>query len=1727
MDKLIKSQEDVRTRILKAKVNFSKQSKERITLANLETRIDNLDDYWKTFKFTHQRLVCEFESEEFEASDYCKADLFDYVEEMYIEYKSKLRESLSKFKTAVKVAPSPSEPSGSEPKSFNVHLPKISIPTFSGSYVEWTSFRDLFVSLVHNNQGLDNVQKLHYLKSHLQGEAEQLLRHIPIAADNYKTCWDQLENRFNNKRFLANCILKRFMNQRNVTVESASSIKELLDVTNESLHALKNLGIDVSSWDIMVIYIVAQKLDPESRKLWETKSNESSAELPQLNQFKIFLENRFRALECIGSQSGSKQSNNNFRNKNAMTLHVTTANIGCVFCSDKDHKLCNCKKFAKENLETRRKFAQTSKVCFNCLNLNHTVYSCRQNARCQICKRKHHSLLHPKNAPKSDDEAKPDQVVRADAVASTEASSSKCESTKAMSCFAKASSQVLLATALVDIESRTGAAVCLRSLLDQGSQASFVTESAVQLLGLKKSPIKTFVSGLGGDPQASLACKSMVSMKIQSRLDPSFVLPVKAYVMNKLTTLLPERKVVGQMLPSLPSVALADPFFETPNKIDLLLGAEVYSQILLQGLIRGPPGSPIAQNTTLGWILSGEVGRVSDKLETCHNVVVSMHSAHSSENELLKSFWELESEHYSDKQKHLTEEEQQCERLFSETTSRDESGRYVVKLPFRTSDPKCKNGDSQQIAHKRFLILEKRLLKNPELKTQYVEVIKEYLSLGHMEFVEDQNKSDAVYLPHHAVVRNDKTTSKVRVVFDASCPGKNGVSLNQEMLVGPTLQPELRHILLRWRCFPICLVADIIKMYRQVKVAEDNVDFQRLLWRENPDDDLQHLRLLRVTFGTSSAPFLAVRSLQQIAHDEGAEFPMASRRVLQDFYMDDLMSGCQNVAEGAQVYQQMNELLGRGGFQLQKWSTNNSDLLEHIKKDRQELEGNLELKTDAVTKILGLTWNRNSDEFEYTVQLPPLETPVTKRRVISDIARLFDPLGWIAPAIISAKVFIQRIWLAGIDWDQELPPLLLKDWLNFRTDLCQLTQFRIPRWIKTTEGDQCLELHGFADASQDAYAAVVYARVVDKNGSVHVSLITAKTKVAPIKQVSIPRLELCGAVLLAKLIMEVSTILEVPKQHLHAWTDSLVVLAWLQSHPSRWKTFIANRVAEVLTVMDGNQWSHVPSKQNPADCASRGVNPSECAHLRLWQQGPAWLKQKNIDYNKKERVTTIEERKVKCHATTNTDADDSFIERFSSLQRLTRVIAFCRRFLPPKYVGPLTAEELRKALNICIKMCQRHYFQDEINSLKETGKVNKKSKIKSLNPYLDDEDFLRVGGRLQKAPLEDGMKHPILIPQASHFTKLLIADAHQRTLHGGSQLMMNYLRSHFWIINARSLIRQCVRKCVVCVRYSGETRQQMMGQLPEARVTAGRPFLRSGLDYAGPISIRPTKGRGYHSTKGYICLFVCMATKAIHLEVVSDMTAQSFLAAFKRFVARRGHVADLWSDNGTTFVGSAKELKALFDAERSGLASEISDWFAMNGTNWHFIPPHSPNFGGLWEAGVRSTKHHLRRVINGSTLTFEEMTTLLSQIEACLNSRPISRLPNYPDETYPLTAGHFLIGEPLVLVPDRNYEHSNISSLSRWHLTQRMLQDFWRKWSQEYLTQLQHRYKWTDPVDEPNIGDVVLVKEDDLPPAKWLFGIITEKHTGSDKLTRVVSIKCKNNIIKRPLSKLVILPVTK
>ncbi|XP_045535734.1 uncharacterized protein LOC123721318 [Papilio machaon] len=1718
----------------------------------METRLELLENDWARFKENNTKLHEKFKAEE------CKTlvDMYDSTEESYITYKCLLKSLLNKCRSV-----NSSEKSGSNDTSKckgSVKLPKITIPTFSGKYSEWTTFRDLFLCLVDKNESLDNVEKMHYLKSHLTGEAEQFVRHKEISDLNYAQCWAKLEKRYSNKKYLSNCILKRLFSQKRMLVESAAGLKELLDTTNDCLSALTNLNVDVSTWDIIIIHIVTFKLDPETRKQWELTTNSNDInELPTYEQFATFLENRFRAFERIEPNKVHQVTRSHVPKAMVTT---SSSKIRCEYCSD-SHKLCFCKKFANQPVDSRRDFVVKHNICFNCLGSNHSVYNCKKQTNCKVCLKRHHSLLHP-----SGESVKKDQDIRANVMTVDASSSASVDHVVACLSTNKVprTRQVLLATALVKAESKGGDFQLVRVLLDQGSQACLITEATVQYLRLPKIPIQGIVSGLGN---SSTVARYMVQIKIQSRIDPHFNLQVTAYVLTKITSYLPEQSINKDILKciNISSNDLADPQFNQPNKIDILLGADAYSCILKEGIRRSSSSNLIAQNTNFGWILSGAVNNSNENSNFTHNNINVMHTQ-IREEDVLKRFWEIEEQ--INNKKILTPDEQKCEEFYAATTSRREDGRYVVRLPFRIEVPQFE--DTRSVAEIRFKSLEKRLEKDKELKEKYTSVIKEYLQLDHMRPVNDNKGDVAVYLPHHAVIRNDKTTTKVRVVFNASEKYKSGVSLNDTLIAGPSLQADLRHTVLRWRVHPIGLVADIVKMYRQIRIADEDTKYQRILWRDSPNKEIRDYELLTVTFGTTSAPYQAVRTLHQIVYDEGKVYPLAAEKVLNCFYMDDLMTGCYNVEEGLVIYKEMTELLGKGGFLLQKWNSNNEEIINKINEaERQGIQNQLDQKQivqqqggqkqidqctemetrtnqqgeknnkdiedkgidhkiDNVIKILGLSWNRSIDAFQYTVNLPPQTTaPVTKRAVISNIARLFDPLGWLAPSVVIAKIFIQKLWLAGIEWDEELNPELKQEWNTYRQELSHLTQIAIPRWLGTNSNDD-RELHGFCDASKAAYSAVVYLRMTDVTGKVNIALLVAKTRVAPIKQISIPRLELCGAVLLSKLLMETAEVLQISTNKIFAWTDSTVVLAWLNSHPSRWKTFVANRTSEILTSMQPSQWFHVSTTENPADCASRGLLPSLLVENSLWFSGPTFLSS-TIIYKKQDVLKTDLEQTLNVYAVVASSMDGDIFqtfERYSSLSKLLRVIAYCRRF---KNKGKndtdyLQKKELEKALECCIRRTQEDTFKEEYVQLQDKGFLRlKKSKLRSLCPYLDENGLIRVKGRLEKSSLDEQMKHPIVLPNNTHLTRLIVADAHIKTLHGGNQLMLNYLRSAYWILGARNLVKRHINKCVTCAKQRASTKAQIMGDLPSVRCNPSRPFLHSGVDYAGPINVRTTKGRGHHSYKGYICLFVCMSTRALHLEVVSDMGTQAFLAAFRRFVSRRGHCAKLYSDNGTTFVGASRELQRLAPYQTS-----IAQHLEANNTEWHFIPPHAPNFGGLWEAGVKSTKFHLKRVIGDATLTYEELTTLLTQVEACLNSRPISVMNlNDPGEPIPLTPGHFLIGEPIISIPEySNYESSNVHSLTRWQFVQRMLQSFWRRWSQEYLSNLMHRYKWSSKAQEPKIGDIVLIKEDDMPPSRWLMGRIIEKHPGDDKITRVVTLRTKSSsIIKRPTNKLCILPV--
>ncbi|XP_073820586.1 uncharacterized protein [Musca autumnalis] len=556
-----------------------------------------------------------------------------------------------------------------------------------------------------------------------------------------------------------------------------------------------------------------------------------------------------------------------------------------------------------------------------------------------------------------------------------------------------------------------------------------------------------------------------------------------------------------------------------------------------------------------------------------------------------------------------------------------------------------------------------------------------------------------------------------------------------------------------------------------------------------------------------------------------------------------------------------------------------------------------------------------------------------------------------------------------------------------------------------------LQLHGFADASERAYAAVVYAKV---GGSVQ--LVAARSKVNPIKnRKTLPKLELCAAHLLARLIAKIKGVIEMEAE-VFMWSDSTITLSWIRNGASRDK-FIRTRVTEIQQWVPIAKWRYVKSKENPADMGSRGISPEKLPESGLWWEGPEWLRQDEESWYKDEpgcvNVATTTVR-------TNPIYFNHILEKYSSFRRLKRVVAYVLRYIEklrgktfPEF---LTVVELREAETIIIKGHQQEEFPEILTMLQNGAAVDHKHKLASLNPYLDEEGLMRVGGRLQLSSLAYNEKHPVILNK-SNLSDLIIKEAHEATLHGCIRVMENLLRRNYWMIGMKSSIKRVNRSCVKCIRYKQESRNQLMGILPNYRVNVSAPFTHCGVDYAGPIYMKCSNERGQRAYKGYVAVFICMATKAIHLEPVSSLTSEAFLAALKRLFARRGKSSHMYSDNGTNFVGALKHLDKDFrDAIKEN--STLAPILAAEKIQWHFIPPASPHFGGIWEAAVKAMKYHLRRIVGESKLTFEEMSTLLYQIEAVLNSRPLYHLDENTDEMDVLTPGHFLIGRPLIGCPE-------------------------------------------------------------------------------------------------------------
>ncbi len=747
---------------------------------------------------------------------------------------------------------------------------------------------------------------------------------------------------------------------------------------------------------------------------------------------------------------------------------------------------------------------------------------------------------------------------------------------------------------------------------------------------------------------------------------------------------------------------------------------------------------------------------------------------------------------------------------------------------------------------------------------------------------------------------------------------------------------------------------------------------------------------------------------------------------------------------------------------------------------------------------------------------------------------------------MAARILLQQAWRAELAWDDPLPDELLAHWKEWIDSLSVLPELRIPRAIFPTSAPPVdrLTLHVFSDASDEACTAVAYIVTLYQDTTVPPTarLLLSKAKVAPLKKLSVPRLELVAATLAVSLIGCVSRTYAIPLADCHCWVDSVNVLCWIRNDSRALSTFVGNRVAQIQRATLISNWKHVDSALNPAELPSRGALASSFADSTLWWHGPDFLVNSSALPPMPSVVhapnASQELKKGTQFAFLNTDnlpppsslkddfqpINDTFplkAQDYSSFQRLIRVLAWCRRIRRPLPTPALQPQELREAERVLWAAVQQQAFARTLHDLRTGERPSLASSLIKLHPQIFPDGLLRVQGRLTAFPLPYEEKHQIILPKGHPAVALLVDSTHRKLLHAGPEHVLSYLMRKYWLIQGRRQGRHTSTSCMVCRRQKALPLLQKMSPLPLVRFPDEEAgvFDRCGIDMAGPFFVRNPPDRLIY--KRYFAIFMCLLSRAVHLEPLQSANTASFMAALERFGARRqGIPSYIICDNGSNILATSKELRTLM--RTSSHRQQVQERYSN--THWEFIPPTGSHFGGIYERLVAAVKKALAAALPPEDPTTDEFFhTNLVVVEGILNSRPLTYVSQDPQDPRPLTPADALGAGPYRMMA-RAPEEWDLRK--QWHANQTRLDIFWRRLCKEVIPFMQLTSKWHKETRKPKVGDVVTMLDDQCR-GKWPLAVITQLETSSDGLVRAVTIRYRaggrNITARRPLSSLCLL----
>ena len=1655
-----------------------------------------------------------------------------------------------------------------------VSLPRREIQIFDGKVQEYRAF---IAAFEHNIERLTekDQDRLYYLQQYTSGRPRELVKSC-MGKDpkgGYNKARKELEEEYGDDFKILSSYRKEIEMMKPIKGEDTKAMKDYLtfcvvfnNAVNES-KILKNMDQTES------IMKLSSKLPYRMRERWRTKAykiKESSHRLANFHdyvefireQVKIATDSVYGDISVESSQEHSKYRQNRKSSKgfstvvqeersNSKTSRRGSDDVKCLYCGF-NHRLEVCRKLGSKSHEEKLAFLRSKGLCFRCLEGNHMSKDCKQEKLvCEICQKPHPTVLHYNRKPeqKATKDPKEDQITE-ETVTQVKASCTTAQMQETSTCMRAGVNKTSLSIVPVRIKSKsTNKDVETYAFLDNGSTDTFISEDLAHKLSVSGPKTKIMLSTL--QQEELVESRAITNLELCD-LEGQTVLPLPKVYTQKRIPVCKDDLITEEDLkkwPYLSRVSLPNP---KAMEVGILIGNNAHKAMEPWDVINSQDDGPYAIRTCLGWVvngpvISGEKARVNYiTMQTIGDMLTSQFnhdfSERISEEKLEKS-----------RDDHLFLNQ-------LEKSTKMVNGHYETALPLKDENLSMPN--NKPLATQWASNMKRRFQKDSKYLQDYKGFMqglldKEYaVQMTDEEIRRDDGK--VWYIPHHGVYHPQKR--KIRVVFNCAAKFK-GTSLNDKLLQGPDLTNSLVGVLLRFRLEPVALMADIESMFYQVRVRKEHCDLLRFLWWPdgNIEAPLREYKMVVHLFGAASSPSCANYALQRTADDFGDGFDAQTvKTVKENFYVDDMLKSVKCEDEAVKLVRQMRRLMEKGGFHLTKWISNSRVVLNAIpESERAERVKSLDMDKLPVDRALGVTWCVESDQFQFRVTVN--QKPYTRKGILSVIASVYDPLGFLAPFVLVAKRILQDLCKMKSAWDDDIPQEHLTCWKRWLSELPRLKDFAVNRCLKPEGFGNIKEtqLHLFSDASEVGYGVPAYVRFENDEGKAHCALMMGKATVAPLKQVTVPRLELTAATVSVRLYKSLERELPLKADKVTFWTDSTAVIRYICNRSARYHTFVANRVATITDASNPNQWSYVESSQNPADDASRGLNANDLIQQQRWTNGPDFLWLPENEWPKSQTNVELpgDDPEVKKRATVaaasvipNQNTMLKLISNHSSWFQLRCHVEWILKFLTvlkelsglrkgldgqdPKEITEkmrqarqrklnmkLTTADLKEAELAVVKFTQRQTFCDEISALKNNSEgrlVKKNSRTYKLDPKYED-GVLRVGGRLSRSGMPQGEKHPYILPKQSIVSEMIIREIHEQLHHGGRALTLSHLRRKYWIVSAPALVRKCINRCVTCRRFRARAGEQRMADLPTSRITPDEPpFTRVGMDFFGPFEVK----QGRSKVKRYGVIFTCFALRAVHLEVAHAMNTDSCINALRRFISRRGQVTEIWSDNGTNLVATNRELKQNIQQWNE---SKIRQEMLQANIDWKFSPPTGSHYGGVWERQIRTVRQILNVILRLQSLTDESLLTFMCEVETTLNSRPLTTTSFDLNYVEPLTPNHLLLLKGKPNLPPGIFVKTDNYPRRRWRQVQFLADLFWKRWLREYLPQLQQRQKWLKPMRNFEIGDIVLIMDDNAPRNSWSMGRITSVLPDQKGEVRRVKVKVAARELERPIAKLCLL----